>query len=49
MSFVNSSLMPKGVEHIDVLLAKRNAIPRVNSSLMPKGVEHQAILLPATA
>ena len=36
---VKSSLMPKGVEHVDIAVIRWVA-DRVKSSLMPKGVEH---------
>ena len=36
---VNSSLMPKGVEHSPSAIIRRPDC-HVNSSLMPKGVEH---------
>ena len=39
--WVNSSLMPKGVEHACMSPVLSVDLP-VNSSLMPKGVEHWA-------
>ncbi len=38
--FVNSSLMPKGVEHREEPAQHFERVRPVNSSLMPKGVEH---------